>query len=127
MAYIVKNTYEKPGADVLLEHTLGPLETLNEIFADPRVLNIEWFRSDDRSYGESYMTWESKQSYDEWHAEYQTQHTQGQQQMEQYMQQMGIEFHRIYPDHEDQDWADNQYLDPRISIHHLITYDQIFE
>jgi hypothetical protein len=121
--YVVKQTYEKPGADVLLEHYLGPIELGSTIFADPRVLDILYYRSEDKSYAQIYIVWESKESYDSWHKDHETEHLELQRAMEEYMQTMGIEFHRLYPPEDDYAWASD---DPRILEEQRISYDQIF-
>lgn len=127
--YVVKNTYEKADGDVLLEHMLGPIENGNVIFADPRVLDIHYYRSPDRSYAESYIIWESQESYDSWNQDYEQQHLELQQQMDSYNQQMGISFQRIYPQQDGWDWAvdNNDNNDPRITPETRITFPQIFE
>lgn len=124
--YVVKNTYEKANADVLLEHMLGPIENGNAIFADPRVQEIQYYRSEDRSYAETYVMFESQESYNAWHQEHEQQHLALQEQMENYMQQMGITFQRLFPPGNGWNWADH-HSEPRISPESKITFEQIFE
>lgn len=127
MTYIVKNTYEKPGADVLLEYFLGPVEKFTEIMNDPRVVKIDFFRSTDRSYAQCYLTWESEETYSSWAADHEQTHADAKKEIEEYLSAMGITFQRLYPLHEDMDWSDPQYADSRIALENQITYEQVFE
>jgi hypothetical protein len=121
--YTIKNTYEKENADVLLEHFLGIVDNESSIFSDARVTSITWFRSEDRSYGEMYMTFESKAVFDSWEAEYHEAHTAFKEHMEQYMEDMGIAFQRIYLP-ENTQW---EVTDSRLQGLEPIPFEQIFE
>ena len=125
--YVVKNTYEKTDADVLLEYSLGPGETLSEIFKDPRVVAIDWFRSTDRTYGQSYIVWESEETYNAWAEDHNEAHEQGKQEIEAYMQAMGITFQRLYPPYKDCDWKEEEFSHPKVTLEHQISWEQIFE
>ena len=112
---------------MLLEYSLGPGETLSEIFKDPRVLSINWFRSNDRTYGQSYIAWESGESYNAWAEDHKELHEQGKQEIEAYMQAMGITFQRLYPPTEGCDWSDPEFSHPLLNETNQISWEQIFE
>jgi hypothetical protein len=121
--YTVRNTYEKSGADVLLEAFLGPIEPGIRIFADPLTKDIIYYRSEDRSYAEMLIVWDSEESYREWDNKYKEIHADLQRTSEKYYVDMEITFHRLYPPTEDHVWE----LDPRIAAQPRISYEQIFE
>lgn len=101
MAFIVKNILEKPQADVLLEHYLGPLGNVFDIFSDSKVLSVQYQRSDDKSYAEILMFWESEKTYHEWDKLYEIDHKEGKSRMEQYHKDMNIRFETHYPPYTD--------------------------
>jgi hypothetical protein len=127
MTYVVKNTYEKSGADVLLEHMSGPIEIFSIPFSDPRIISQIWYRSDSREYAEFYMTWESEQSYKEWDYDHKVAHEAGKAAMEEWMKDSGIMFQRIYPDIDDPTITHQKFKDPRISPSNEITFEEIFK
>lgn len=97
MTYIVKNILEKPGADVLLEHYLGPIGDLFDIFSDDKLISVEFYRNHDRSYGEIIMSWESEKMYQDWDTLYEVIHREGRKRMEQYWLDMNIQYRTFYP------------------------------
>jgi hypothetical protein len=97
MTYIVKNILEKYDADVLLEHYLGPLGDLLDVFADSRVIAVEYYRNDDRNYGEIIMSWESEKTYQDWNKLHEVAHREGRARMAQYWSDMNIQYHTFYP------------------------------
>ena len=121
--YIVRSTYEKSGADVLLEAFLGPIELGPSIFTDPLTKEVIYYRSEDRSYAEMLIVWNSEEDYHTWDEKYKETHAQLQQVSEKYYVDMEITFHRLYPPTEDHVWE----LDSRIAAQPRISYEQIFE
>jgi len=124
--YTVKCTYEKAGADVLLEHCLGPTELAAAIYSDSRVLDMTWVRSDDRGYGECFISFESEEFYQSWHQDNKENHEELMRLVDEYCQEMKIKHHRIFPPYNNFDWL-SVPGDSRVSLSHVITYEQIFE
>ena len=124
--YTVKYTYQKLDSDVLLEHMLGPVDSGTEIFhLDSRVLDMRYYRSDDRTYAEIHIVWESKAKYDEWDADHTEAHRQCQYEFENYHKDMSINFAKIEPPSDDWDWA--EHSEDRIQEVYPVTWVQIFE
>jgi hypothetical protein len=126
--FVIKNTFEKIGGDAMLENLLG-VDNPEGLFTDPRILNVDFHRSPDRSYGETFWWWESRETYDQWYAEWETIYTEFKRALATYYADVGIVHHEIFPETEDQDWTDPKYhTDPRINyLTDQITYEQIFE
>jgi hypothetical protein len=99
MTYTVKTILEKIDADVLLEHYLGPLGDLLDIFTDSKVIAVEYYRNDNRNYGEIIMSWESEKTYQDWDKSYELIHREGKTRMEQYWLDMNIQYRIFYPPH----------------------------
>ena len=126
--YVIKNTFEKLDSDAMLENLLG-VDNPEGLFTDDRILNVDFYRAPDRSYGETFWMWESKETYDQWYAEWKDVYEQFQKDLAVYHAEAGIKHVEIFPDTEDQDWTDPKYhTDSRIDYQSdLITYEQIFE
>lgn len=126
--YVIKNTFEKSDGDVMLENLLG-VENPEGLFTDTRILNVDFYRNNDRSYGETFWWWESKNSYDEWYAQWKDIYEQFKSDLAEYHSSVGITHSEIFPETEDQDWSDPKYhTDSRIDyLTQQIAYEQIFE
>jgi hypothetical protein len=126
--YIIKNTFERLDGDPMLENLLG-VDNPEGLFTDVRILKVDFYRSPDRSYGETFWQWESKETYDQWYAEWKDIYEQFKKDLAAYHAEAGLQHLEIFPDTEDQDWADPKYhTDSRINYQtDLITYEKIFE
>jgi hypothetical protein len=93
------------------------------------VSSVNFYRSSDRSYGETFWAWESKEIYDQWYAEWKDVYEQFKKDLAEYHASVNITHAEIFPDAEDQDWADPKYhTDTRINYQtDQLTYEQIFE
>jgi hypothetical protein len=120
MAFIVKETFHKAGADVLLEVNLGPIEKCYQVLADPRVLSQVLYRSSDRSYGEVYRTWESAESHHTWENDTAQLQQEIRDEMFPYYDMVGITFKKYVPTEPDQEWN----IDPDLI---QIEFEQVFE
>jgi hypothetical protein len=123
----MKFTYEKPDADVLIEHMLGPHDQTG-IFQDSRVLSIEIFRSADRSFGTQFIAWENEDSYTQWRNDHNEAIVGYNKDITEYYKQMNIEYNEYHPPSVGFDWTDPEYSGfPKIDLDSKITYNQIFE
>ena len=103
MVWTVKYTYEHWSEDVLLVMYLGLPEAAHVAVNDPRVLNRLYIRSDDRRYGEVYLSWENKEKYISWKEDYPEWNTMAQEH-KQYVESFGIVRAFYEPFHEDYHW-----------------------
>lgn len=120
MAFIVKETFHKAGADVLLEVNLGPMEKVYQILSDPRIISQDLYRSADRSYAEVYNTWESAESYHLWENDNAQLLQETVDDMFPYYSMVGIVTKKYFPSEENQEWT----IDPNLT---KIEFDQVFE
>jgi hypothetical protein len=127
MVWTVKYAYEHWNEDVLLLLHLGVSESVVNIVQDPRIINKLYLRSDDRTYAEIFVSWDSKKSYDEWYAAYPefSMHTA---EVQRYMESFGISRARYDPPHEDYSWDTHPSVRPdRMQFpKNVITHADIF-
>ncbi len=120
MTFTVKETYLKPGADVLLEQNLGPVEKAYQVLQDPSIISNVFYRSVDRSYAEIYRTWDSAESYQDWFNRTEQLQQEILDEMLPYYSMIGITFEKFFPTQPDQEWPINPELI-------LIEFENIFE
>lgn len=120
MAFTVKETFLKLGADVLLELNLGPMEKVYQVLSDPRIISAVLYRSLDRSYAEVYHTWESAESYHLWENDYAQLQQEIINEMFSYFDIVGIKTEKYLPSEPNQEWTIDSNLIK-------IEFEQIFE
>ena len=103
MVWQVKYAYEHWNEDVLLLLHLGLPESQVKIFEDSRIIGNVYLRSQDRTYAEIFLLWESKKSYDEWCADY-PDFLGISAEVQQYMESFGVNRSFYEPEGEDYDW-----------------------
>ena len=126
--WTVKFTYYHPTDDALLLLYLGPQHP--EAYTDPKYdMGVDYFRTPDRHYAEVFLTFESKELYDNWQADHPELEA-GVAEVLEYLEKVGVTRKRIEPPVENYDWG----ADPLVSnagfgltLEHQISYAQIFE
>jgi hypothetical protein len=126
--WTVKTTYYHPTDDALLLFYLGP--PIPSAYSDPKYdIGVDYFRTPDRHYAEIFVTFESKEAYDNWLIDYPDLKN-GSVETNAYLEQVGVIRKRFDPPNEDYDWG----ADPSVSnagfgltLEHQIMYEQIFE
>jgi hypothetical protein len=104
MVWQVKYAYEHWNEDVLLLLHLGLPESQVKTFEDPRIIGKVYLRSQDRTYAEIFLLWESKKSYDEWYADY-LDFLGISAEVQQYMESFGVNRSFYEPEGEDYNWS----------------------
>ena len=116
--YIIKFTFEKPNADVLLEvHNILP-DGLADFTLKSDIIHVNFFRSDDRTYAEMFHVWEDESTYLKWklialpYIE----------EFEILAKENSIDYQKFYPTGPNEDWSGTN----KLTWEHLIFYEDIF-
>lgn len=116
--YIIKFTFEKPNADVLLEVANLLPECLEELTINSSIIHINYFRSEDRTYAELFHVWEDESTYLKWkmialpYIE----------EFEALAKENSIDYQKFYPTVPNEDWSGTN----KLTWENLIFFEDIF-
>ena len=125
MTWTVRYVFKKLGGDPLFEYFSNMTHSNSQGFKSEALISIGIWRNLDRSIGQIFLNYQSKEIFDQWLLENDEENADIASNAARFARERGITILRQLPDSEDQNWADPQYLIDGVLGYDRVTMEQI--
>lgn len=125
MTWTVRYVFKKLGGDPLFEYFSNMTHSNSQGFKSEALISIGIWRNLDRSIGQIFLNYQSKEIFDQWLLENNQEHEFIRLTSNNFARERGITILRQLPDSENQNWSDPQYLIDGVLGYDRVTMEQI--